>query len=1406
MAFSIFLVGCTADPHTGGNYDPSVVGDAEMLFSVNLPGDFNTSGTRAMSIANENAINAIYVLIFDEHGFLLEIKKANSRGGNSYAIGLPATVEGTRVKLTLLANAEDILTGSVGLDPDSPGFPAKDYSTLMPLISEAVAGPLFTDADSRIPMWGEIDDIEIRTGTQSANVSLMRSVARIDVGVGKYTRQVDGTFVWNGLTAATGDPAAQEIPFRMTAVYLVKPNDHFSVAPVLGNVSFSSADGKPKATSPSVPPGTGAFDTFHDQSSENLFRFDIENGLKYTTREIYIPESDIRNGGSNAHRDRTAIVVAGYYADDANETYYRVDFADGENLHDVLRNHLYTFSIINVIDSGHPTVEAAYNSRSMNMTVDVLDWDQGVINNIWFEGVNYFAIDRQTVMFNPLPGETLTMTIRTNISDFYFTHANDPAELVRLSTDGPWFFDGEQRYGYQFTLIKDEESQAADDQYILQIYNPRDNIGETPEDRSIDWLIHALNMKIHFNVNQRHSLGEISLENGEGRFLPPEGNAASPIGIEIYSPNPVEISATEYVNGVTQPAAWIDLGDTSSLQHSGGAGIDYFYYKKDLVIAPFKYGENYDGTADRTATINIYIPATGANVNYRVTQQAPYVRIDRETVSAARPLSGTGSSTVEVLVYTNIKPGDLLVTKQDGGNSRINLLGDGTLAQTDPRNPGNRSFNVGVIFDPGVSGSYGADFVVSDRYGSYGDMPEEPIRVVVPPANQIFDAFWFKATFGTGGGHDPDTDWLPAPITSTLGGSNYVFPWNTSSILFDGVSNIGLEPDPEHMTAADIARLNDPEPVDYDTNGTKLYKYIYTPEKGSYVSTSSHRLAFISTLQPDLVTGEVDFKLGLQVFKVGENAYGSRRFTWEGRSGNDPGVIEITDNVSWRTDVMTDPYGAWFRVRAENQAGVNTGDFAAAGFFEMDDRVYQPIELAPGAAPYENSSTTMLVNNTELQFIIDPLDFYDPANPMQPESRVATVNIVNRDYDPDKLGASNPAPIVITQYNRVLQSQGVPAGLPPVTIPLLPAHMAQTYTFTARTNLDPIWLDIWEVDESGVKVGSAPVSRVIHTTGFDPSNSARPTQIAGVSLPKPELVQRNLLIALSAPGLTDAQEQKLGVWIQPSSNKHPTLPRTTTGILAPPGVLGVDIVTGQLTLRGSKEYAGTELETYSEFGALSENTVYVAMFKRGSLVGLSSYQDAAGAQTVAYSGVRDVIWAGPDYSDDETLKAMTWAAIPKAEAGYPTNGASNRFGDGIGDPCGFADGYAGDGPWMTPKATTAYVTIPPNNSIDTGTGAAYMFNGFGVWGGLPMAVYGSYYQFPDGGRLYLPTIGSRAENGAYNKFMNWGLDGHTLFWVAPEGDNDNTFLYLNLRFNSSATEVLSSDDKNIALPIRCVRK
>lgn len=361
--------------------------DAELLLQLRTPSGFRSAATRSLTIAQENSISDLYVLVFDRTGILTAIKKGGDlsvsadrtdssySGHGTFSVTLKAskTTE-DKFNLVVLANAENIIQGTIGLDVSRIGD--RTYSSVIAAVWKQISGPLHT-AEGNIPMWGESGQIMIQSGSNSHTLQLTRSVARIDVGVGRPSKDGDtDEWSWDGL-----DKYGSPIPFELKNVYVVRANNRFSVA------------SEPTATSlgmPTVPAGTTAFSL---SDSKNAFGFSVTQRLPggFTTRDIYIPETDVIMDASGTpgdanHNNRMALVVGGIYNNSGRETFYRIDFVVGGNLVNVLRNHLYQFNISEVWGDGYADVETAYNSLAINMAANIYEWDETNMGDVWFDG------------------------------------------------------------------------------------------------------------------------------------------------------------------------------------------------------------------------------------------------------------------------------------------------------------------------------------------------------------------------------------------------------------------------------------------------------------------------------------------------------------------------------------------------------------------------------------------------------------------------------------------------------------------------------------------------------------------------------------------------------------------------------------------------------------------------------------------------------------------------------------------------------------------------------------------------------------------------------------------------------------------------------------------------------------
>lgn len=373
--------------------------EAQVVLRLKTPSGYSSPGSRSLTYTDENTISDIYVLVFDKTSTLVGIEQGASvtsstgssnpsfSGEGSFSVTLEAsktTVD--TYNLVVLANAQSIISSTIGFD--LPSISKKGYTDVMGAIRGQITGPMYSTGGTT-PMWGESGQLVVEAGNSTQTLQLTRCVARIDVGVGNASKDSGtGAWTWDGKDASN-----KNIPFVLGHVYVIKPNNRYAVAP---NVSAALG----KAT---VPTGTTAF-SVADSKAKFVFAATASSTGGYTSRDIYVPEADIEMGtsasvGDANHTNRMAIVVGGYYNGSTTETFYRLDFAVSGSLMNVLRNHLYQFSISSVSGNGFPDVETAYKSLSMNIAVKIREWNERDMGNIAFDGQNTLSVSQDSYSF-----------------------------------------------------------------------------------------------------------------------------------------------------------------------------------------------------------------------------------------------------------------------------------------------------------------------------------------------------------------------------------------------------------------------------------------------------------------------------------------------------------------------------------------------------------------------------------------------------------------------------------------------------------------------------------------------------------------------------------------------------------------------------------------------------------------------------------------------------------------------------------------------------------------------------------------------------------------------------------------------------------------------------------------------
>lgn len=491
-------------------------GAAEILLRLRTPGGYGSPTSRGLTFADENTINDVYVLVFDKAGKLTAIREGhdvNSQttdpaqgiisGTGSFKFTVkPSQTSLDTYNLTVLVNAGAILGATIGTT-DASSYIGSSYDNVMNAIHASIDGPMYVSGGA-IPMWGESGQMMVKPSASGITIQLMRSIARIDVGVGKPTRATSATtddFTWNGLDG-DGNP----IPFKLTEVYLIRPNDSFSVIPVTANLT---------AGNPTVPMGAVKFDL---PQSKTDFVFKQVAGVMsdrggWITRGIYAPEADVvMNGeqGDANHTSRMAVVVGGSY-DGGATTYYRLDFAYAGKLMNVLRNYLYQFNISKVQGPGYPTVDEAYNSLAINMIADILKWNE-FSAEIYDDGTNWIRlwVSANSPFFGNDATKTALLFRNEGSTDRIRFMTSMPVEAMKLELDNGGAVDSgnpllirNERFSvevvtadsgetyFQFTALKAYDAAATDNPSVLTVTLGRITFAITITQRTndnTDWI------------------------------------------------------------------------------------------------------------------------------------------------------------------------------------------------------------------------------------------------------------------------------------------------------------------------------------------------------------------------------------------------------------------------------------------------------------------------------------------------------------------------------------------------------------------------------------------------------------------------------------------------------------------------------------------------------------------------------------------------------------------------------------------------------------------------------------------------------------------------------------------------------------------------------------------------------
>jgi hypothetical protein len=114
----------------------------------------------------------------------------------------------------------------------------------------------------------------------------------------------------------------------------------------------------------------------------------------------------------------TCLVIGGRFNENPNITYYRVEFVDDNDAPlDLKRNYLYNVVIDEVKADGWPGPWLAYANKPSNIVAKIIEWNDGGLNDITFNGQHYLAVDKNHITLYRMghgEGHQKTLKAKTN--------------------------------------------------------------------------------------------------------------------------------------------------------------------------------------------------------------------------------------------------------------------------------------------------------------------------------------------------------------------------------------------------------------------------------------------------------------------------------------------------------------------------------------------------------------------------------------------------------------------------------------------------------------------------------------------------------------------------------------------------------------------------------------------------------------------------------------------------------------------------------------------------------------------------------------------------------------------------------------------------------------------------------
>lgn len=337
------LSSCVRDDHRSANIDCG-----EFTFMVNIP-DARYM-TRASWAANDLSINQIidnmYVLVFDENGFISRHKASQGASPSQFKVTLP-TSNDPRV-LHFVCNYN--WTGFSDED-------AAHQSEAMLLANMSVSYPTIT-------YWERREMTSGISGSTLDPVTLIRNVAKISV-------------INNSRAAADADPNDDITSFLTDVQYAIgNYYNKGTVAPFNRTTGLFDTN--------AIIEAAGATTTAIDKNNDFVPAYSV-NIDDVAGRSIFTYERKKSEPGA---ANRLYLILKANYHTDAiaagAERFYKIDIAlppPSEDLYDILRNRHYVVTIGQAVHVGYGSFEEAVDGLSLNNFATAIEQEYNSVSD-----------------------------------------------------------------------------------------------------------------------------------------------------------------------------------------------------------------------------------------------------------------------------------------------------------------------------------------------------------------------------------------------------------------------------------------------------------------------------------------------------------------------------------------------------------------------------------------------------------------------------------------------------------------------------------------------------------------------------------------------------------------------------------------------------------------------------------------------------------------------------------------------------------------------------------------------------------------------------------------------------------------------------------------------------------------